>query len=266
MARLPVVADRFYPGDPSLLRETVADSIPLVREKIAAKAVIVPHAGYVYSGSVAGETFSRVNIPETVIILGPNHHGQGEAVALGTEDWAMPFGGVPFAVDLAATMVHDSEVIIADNQAHQLEHSLEVQVPFLQFLQKDLSIVPIVVSHISYDRCRQTALDIVRAIKAYGRPVLMVASTDMTHYESRQSASLKDHLALRHIVQLDPRGLYNTVVTNQISMCGIMPTVITLLAAIQLGAESVDLVRYTDSGEVSGDTSQVVGYAGLVIS
>ena len=265
MARLPVVADRFYPGDPTVLRQTLADFIPSVRDRVAAKAVIVPHAGYVYSGAVAGETFSRVQVPETVIIFGPNHHGRGEPVAMGTDDWSMPFGEVHFAVDLGGAILKDSEVIVADNQAHQFEHSLEVQVPFLQFLQKKLSIVPIVVSHISYEQCRQAALEIVRAIKAYNRPVLMVASTDMTHYETRESASLKDHLALQHIVNLDPQGLYNTVVTNRISMCGVIPTVITLLAAIGLGAKNADLVRYTDSGEASGDTSQVVGYAGLVI-
>ncbi len=266
MTRLPVVADRFYPGDPTILRQTLADLVPPEQDAIKAKAVIVPHAGYVYSGGVAGETFSRVKIPETVIVLGPNHHGRGEPVALGTEDWAMPMGEVHFAVDLAADILEKSEIIVSDNQAHQFEHSLEVQVPFLQFLQEKLSIVPIVVSHISYNQCRQAALEIVRAVKAYDRPVLLVASTDMTHYESRQSASVKDHLALKHILSLDPQGLYNTVVTNRISMCGIMPTVITLLATMELGAEKADLVRYTDSGEASGDTNQVVGYAGLVIS
>ena len=266
MTRLPVVADRFYPGDPTILRQTLAELIPSVQDKIKAKAVIVPHAGYVYSGGVAGETFARAEIPETVIILGPNHHGHGEPVALGTDDWSMPMGEVPFAVDLAAAILKKSEVIVADNLAHKYEHSLEVQVPFLQYFQDKLSIVPIVVSHISYNQCREAALDIVQAIKAYNGPVLMVASTDMTHYESRQSASLKDHLALKHILNLDPEGLYNTVVTNRISMCGIIPTTIILLAAMELGAVKAELVRYTDSGEASGDTNQVVGYAGLVLS
>jgi AmmeMemoRadiSam system protein B len=185
---------------------------------------------------------------------------------MGTEDWAMPFGEVSFAVDLGGAILKDSEVIVADNQAHQFEHSLEVQVPFLQFFQENLSIVPLVISHISYNSCQQAAHEIARAVQAYRRPVLMVASTDMTHYESRKSASVKDHLALQHIVNLDPEGLYTTVVNNRISMCGIMPTVIILLAAMELGAEQAELVRYTDSGEVSGDTSQVVGYAGFVIS
>ena len=265
MNRLPVVADRFYPGDPTDLRQTLAGLIPAGQTPQPAHAVIAPHAGYVYSGAVAGETFARVQIPETVILLGPNHHGRGGLVALGTEDWAMPMGTVPFAVDLAAAIVRNSEIIAADNAAHQYEHSLEVQVPFLQFFQDQLSIVPIVVSHISYKQCQQAARDIANAVKVFNRPVLLVASTDMTHYESREDASAKDHLALRYIQTLDPQGLYNTVVTNRISMCGIMPTTITLLAAIELGAEHAELVRYTDSGATSGDTDQVVGYAGLVI-
>ena len=266
MARLPVVAERFYPGDPAILRQTVADLTVPRRELIKARAVIVPHAGYLYSGAVAGETFSRVQVPETVIILGPNHHGRGEPVALGTATWTMPMGRVKVAADLAAVLLQDSEIIVADNQAHQFEHSLEVQVPFLQLLQDTLSIVPIVVSHLSYSQCRQAALEIARAVKTYDRPVLMVASTDMTHYESRENASQKDGLALEHILNLDPQGLYDTVVSQRISMCGIIATVITLLVSIDLGAEGAELVRYTDSGEASGDIHQVVGYAGLIIS
>ena len=266
MARLPVVAERFYPGDPAILRQTVADLTVRCRELIKARAVIVPHAGYLYSGAVAGETFSRVQVPETVIILGPNHHGCGEPVALGTANWTMPMGRVQVAADLAAVLLQDSEIIVADNQAHQFEHSLEVQVPFLQLLQDTLSIVPIVVSHLSYSQCRQAALEIAQAVKTYDRPVLMVASTDMTHYESRENASQKDRLALEHILNLDPQGLYDTVVSQRISMCGIIATVITLLASMDLGAERAELVRYTDSGEASGDIHQVVGYAGLVIS
>ena len=266
MTRLPVAADKFYPGDPTVLRQTIAELIPAsVAEPVKAQGVIVPHAGYVYSGAVAGETFARIEIPETVILLGPNHHGQGEAVALGTENWAMPMGEVPFAVDLAAFILKESEVIRADNRAHRFEHSLEVQLPFLQYFQERLSIAPLVVSHISYQDCLQVAADIVRAVKAYDGPVLLVASTDMTHYESRKNAAFKDHLALEHILNRDPEGLYATVVANRISMCGFVPTTITLLAALELGAEKAELVRYTDSGEASGDTSQVVGYAGLVL-
>ena len=268
MPRKPVVADRFYPGEPSVLKQSLGQLIPSVPadEKQQAKAVIVPHAGYVYSGAVAGETFARVKIPETALILGPNHHGSGQPLALGISDWEMPAGMVPIERPLAVSILRNSDVIIDDDIAHAQEHSLEVQVPFLQYFQEDLKIVPIVVSHVSYDICRQAARDLATAIRDFAEPVLMVASTDMTHYESRQSASAKDHIALERIQALDPQGLYDTVINNRISMCGIMPTTITLLTAMELGATQAELVRYTDSGEASGDTNQVVGYAGLVIS
>ena len=267
MIRQPVVSDRFYPGDPDVLRQTLARLVPDIPagEKAAARGVISPHAGYVYSGSVAGETFARVKIPETVIILGPNHTGMGQPLALSVSDWNMPLGLVPIERQLAISILKHSEVIVDDDTAHLQEHSLEVQVPFLQYLQPNLAIVPIVVSHISYEDCQQAARDLVHAIEGFGRPVLLVASTDMTHYEPRASASARDQMALDRILALDPRGLYETVLGNRISMCGVMPTTITLLAALELGASQAELVRYTDSGAVNGDTSQVVGYAGLVI-
>ena len=265
MARLPVVADKFYPGDPTELRQQIAGFVSTDEPGKPAAAVMVPHAGYVYSGKVAGETFAQVEIPETVILIGPNHQGYGAPVSLGTEDWAMPMGSVPFAVDVAAALLQNSSVIVSDNSAHQYEHSLEVEIPFLQFFQPRLSIVPLVVSHISYKKCQQVARDLALAISFYDGPVLLVASSDMTHYESREDAEPKDHLALEYLLKLDPEGLYNTVVTNRISMCGVIPATITLLVAREIGSTGAELIRYTDSGEVSGDTSQVVGYAGVVI-
>lgn len=266
--RLPVVADRFYPGNPAQLRSTLHELIPDVpeEEKLEALAVISPHAGYVYSGGVAGETMARVRIPGTVVILGPNHHGRGAALALGMRDWQMPLGKVAVDQGLARNIINRSLVITADETAHNFEHSLEVQVPFLQYFQDSLQIVPIVVSHVSYEVCREAARDLAGAIKEHEGPVLLVASTDMTHYESRQEAGRKDRLALERITALDPRGLYDTVVDHRISMCGFVPTTIVLLAAVELGASRAKLVRYTDSGEASGDISQVVGYAGMIIS
>lgn len=265
MTRQAVVADQFYPGNPAVLRQTLNTLIPAVQEKEVAFAVVSPHAGYVYSGAVAGETFARVQIPETVVILGPNHHGRGEALALGVSDWSMPLGKVPIERTLADAVLRRSRVIVGDDTAHLYEHSLEVQVPFLQYLQENLKIVPIVVSHVSYSVCQEAAMDLAAAIREFTAPVLIVASTDMTHYESRRSASSKDRLALERVLAMDPEGLYETVVGNRISMCGIMPTTIALLAAMELGAREAELVRYTDSGAVSGDTNQVVGYAGLII-
>jgi len=269
MLRSPVVAGQFYPGDQSALSKTLASLVPDVpaAEKKEALAVISPHAGYIYSGGVAGETFAQVRVPEDVVILGPNHTGNGLPVSLMDKGaWQMPMGEVPISEELAASLVSGSAIIQPDDVAHRFEHSLEVQVPFLQFVQQNLAIAPIVFSHISYESCVAAGNDLARAIEEFNRPVLIVASTDMTHYESRESASRKDSLALERIRELDPQGLYDTVVGNRISMCGIMPTTVALVAALKLGATKAELVRYTDSGEASGDTSQVVGYAGLVIA
>lgn len=268
MERQPAVADRFYPGNPTQLSRTVASLIPDLptEKKLQAKAVIVPHAGYIYSGATAGKTFSRVHVPDTAVVLGPNHHGMGEMLALGMQDWQMPMGKVPLNRELADLVIAQSATIKADDTAHIHEHSLEVQVPFLQSLQGALSIVPICVSHVSYDLCTVAAEDLASAILKFAKPVILVASTDMTHYKSRTVAGRQDSLAIDHILQMDARGLYDTVHREGITMCGVVPTTITLLTAQKLGAKKVELVQYTDSGEASGDTDQVVGYAGLVVS
>jgi AmmeMemoRadiSam system protein B len=257
---MPVVADRFYPGDPARLRAAMDLLVPEVAgAKKPALAVVLPHAGYVYSGATA------VAVPETVVILGPNHHGRGAALALGTEEWRMPMGTVPVDRQLAAAILERSTAIVADEEAHASEHSLEVQIPFLQQVQPHLQIVPIVVGHLPYGVCQAAARDLAGAIASHPKPVLLVASTDMSHYESRRQASRKDRLAIERILALDPRGLYDTVIGQRISMCGIMPTTIVLLAALELGATRAELVEYTDSGAASGDTDQVVGYAGLIV-
>jgi len=268
MLRSPAVAGQFYPGSEASLVQTLKNLVPGIQpeERKQALAVVSPHAGYIYSGGVAGETFGQVQVPENVIILGPNHTGQGAPVALMDQGaWDMPMGQVPVNKELAVQIAKKSPLVEIDDVAHRFEHSLEVQVPFLQYMQKDLTIAPIVVSHVSYETCAAVGHGLAAAIKDFGKPVLIVASTDMTHYESRQSASAKDGLALDRIRALDPEGLYNTVVGKRISMCGIMPTAVTLIAALALGAKKAELIRYTDSGETSGDTAHVVGYAGFVI-
>jgi len=267
MARLPAVADRFYPGNPASLAKEVKDLIGTARnEKQKALAVISPHAGYIYSGGVAAETFREVVVPETVIIFGPNHHGRGAEVALSTTTWQMPMGDVPIDLDLAAMILRRSDIIQEDESAHQFEHSLEVQVPFLQAMQKNLCIVPLVISHISYQNCEKVAQCISDCIKESGKEVLIVASSDMTHYEPRRIAVKKDSLALDKLLGLDAAGLYRIIVEERITMCGFIPATIAILASLQCGAKQARLVRYTDSGEVSGDTEQVVGYAGVIIS
>lgn len=266
--RQPAVAGSFYPGSAKTLALTVEELLPDPAgiEKLHGLAVVSPHAGYVYSGALAALTLSSVIIPETVIILGPNHRGQGAPVALGRTPWRMPGGDVLIDQELAELILRSSPEITVDELAHRDEHSLEVQVPFLQKLQERLSIVPLVISHLSYPFCEVVANALARAIEQSGRKILIVASSDMSHYEARQVAEKKDKRALQCIERLDPEGLYQTVHKERITMCGVIPVVIALLAAKSCGASTARLVGYTDSGYVSGDSDQVVGYAGIVIS
>ncbi len=266
--RQPAVADRFYPGSPKALKRAIDELLPsgYGSDKEKAIAVISPHAGYIYSGELAAKTLGHVEIPKTVIIIGVNHRGAGLPIALSTRSWNMPFGPVPVDTEFASLLLANSSHIKQDEIAHSSEHSLEVQVPFLQYFQKQLSIVPLVVSQISLQTCREIAGSLAQTVKLSSKDILFVASTDMSHYESREATVENDGLALICIENLEPETLYHTVIDNNISMCGVLPVTIALFAAKILGATSTKLIGYTDSGYVSGDTSQVVGYAGLSIS
>lgn len=268
MIRQPAVADRFYPGTSEALTRTVKELLPspLPANRKKAIAAISPHAGYIYSGAVAAETLSSIQIPPTVVILGLNHHGQGAPVALSRAIWEMPMGKVNVNSEMADLLLGEGSPIVHDETAHRFEHSLEVQLPFLQALQAHLTIAPVVLSHVTYTMCEKIGSTLAKAIQAASGDILIIASSDMTHYESRKSASTKDALALSQIEQMNPKGLYDTVHSNRISMCGIIPVTVALIAAKALGATTAEVIRYTDSGEVSGDTDQVVGYAGVVIS
>ncbi len=267
MRRLPAVANRFYPGNNKALTHAVEELLPpLPRDSKDAIGVVSPHAGYTYSGSVCGETLSTIRIPETVIILGPNHHGHGAPIALSTTIWEMPMGKVPVNNDFNDVLLDATPLIEVDESAHRAEHSLEVQLPFLQALQDNLSIVPLVISRLSYSMCQDVATALAETINSTETPALILASSDMSHYVSREVATKHDQLALEKLTSLDPEGLYNTVFDNRISMCGIIPATIMLQAAKLLGATRAEVTRYTDSGEVSGDTNQVVGYAGAVVT
>lgn len=269
MMRQPAVAHQFYPGDRDSLIHSLQGLVPHLQPDQQKKgiAVISPHAGYIYSGAIAGETLAATQIPETVIIMGPNHHGRGSSVALMAEgQWQMPMGIVSIDDATSNAILTHCPLVKADSQAHRFEHSLEVQVPFLQYLQPDIKIVPLTLSYISLEECLQLGTCLTKVIKESDRDILLLASSDMTHYESRQAATQKDRMAIDRIIALDPVGLYETVISNKISMCGIIPATISLAAAVDLGAEQATLIRYTDSGDASGDTTQVVGYAGIIIA
>jgi len=269
MLRQPAVANQFYPGVARQLTaviHTLAQPVPEA-EKITALAVVSPHAGYIYSGRTAAETYARVRVPENIVILGPNHHGLGGPLSIiSAGAWAMPLGTVPINPELSELIKSHVPLAREDAAAQRQEHSLEVQLPFLQMARPEITLSPLMVAQLDFASCRAIGQGLARAIKAFGQPVLMVASTDMTHYQPRAVASRQDHLALARVTALDPEGLYRTVVEQRISMCGFIPTTITLIAALELGATKAELVSYSDSGETSGDTDRVVGYAGLVIA
>lgn len=263
--RKPVVAGRFYPGDAKELQQTIQSLLPDTA-KARAAAVVSPHAGYIYSGELACKTLGSVEIPDTVILLGPNHTGLGAPISLSRQSWQIPTGTLANN-DEFCTMLAEKSILVSENElAHSREHSLEVQLPILYQLNKNVSIIPITVSGIPLDACRQFAEELAAVIAAYKKPCLMVASSDMSHFNSREKAQLLDKLALDKLVSFDAAGLYHTVRDNHISMCGVIPVTISLLTADLLGATTVQLTGYTDSGAKSGDTSSVVGYAGAIIS
>ena len=265
--RPPAVAGRFYPGDDKSLRLSIRELCsPATISKKKVLAAVSPHAGYIYSGGVAGETIGQIVVPETVVLLGPNHTGKGRAVGLSTATWEMPMGAVPVDRNFAQDLLNETDYIDEDELAHRYEHSLEVQIPFLQMQQPNLSIVPISISHISYQVLDEIAMALAAVIQASDKDVLILASSDMTHYEPRTTAEKKDHYVLKKLADMDPDMLYRAVTGHHISMCGIMPVTVALITALELGATKTELVRYTDSGEITGDTEQVVGYAGLLIS
>ena len=268
--RKPAVADRFYPGNKESMTQTLHDLFkekPASNQATAAKAVISPHAGYIFSGQLAARTLASVKIPETVVILGPNHHGIGKKVAVSAENWQMPCGIAPINQAFVASLLERGEGLISvDEAAHQAEHSLEVQVPLLQHLQPKVTIVPIVISRLSYDECQHLASLLAETILPFDTDVLILASSDMNHFESQQENKKKDQKALDQIDKMNPLGLYDTVFKNRISMCGVIPAVVSMIASQSLGATTSRLVGYTDSSVVSGDSDSVVGYAGVVFS
>lgn len=266
MIRPPAVAGQFYPGTEQGLRDELQRLLPPVAEKRRAIGVISPHAGYVYSGSAAGLLLAQVAIPRTVVIIGPNHRGTGAIAALSPENgWQTPLGVVPIEKHLGRLIRQHQLAIQEDSAAHRLEHSLEVQVPFLQYLRPDVSIVPLCLAFGDYAGCELVGTALASAITEFGEEVLIIASSDMTHYESAESARQKDSLALERALALDPQGLVEVCRSKRITMCGVISSAVMLVAARQMGATQAQLLAYTNSGQVTGDDQQVVAYASVLV-
>jgi MEMO1 family protein len=263
MDREPAVAGRFYPADAARLARDVSEMLGAPARAGPALGVLAPHAGYVYSGRVAGATYARVEVPARAVVLCPNHTGFGAMVSLWPDGaWNMPFGPVPIDAELTAAL-RSCSMVKEDRAAHRHEHALEVQLPFLFARRRDVAIAALCLGPLSVDEAIELGEAVADAVRA--RPALLVASSDMSHYVSAEEAREKDHRALDRFLALDARGLHDTVRREDISMCGVVPATVVLAAARELGARSAELVSYANSGDVSGDRENVVGYAGAIV-
>ncbi|MBA7628905.1 hypothetical protein ES703_36402 [subsurface metagenome] len=266
MIRQPVVAGQFYPAQATKLTEMIQGMVDETAEKEDVIGLVSPHAGYIYSGAVAGAVISRVKFKDTFIILGPNHTGMGKLLSIMTEGtWETPLGPVEIDSELARHILASSRHLEEDSKAHEYEHSIEVQIPFLQYFKKDIRLVPITLSYSSGATYKEIGKEIAQAIKDLNREVIIIASSDMTHYEPQESAQRKDSKAIEAMLELNEDELLKRVDELNISMCGYAPAVALISAARELGATRAELVRYQTSGDVTGDYSAVVGYAGIIL-
>lgn len=266
MIRNPAVAGQFYPGTKAGLRREIEKYIVKGAEKIKAIGVVSPHAGYIYSGGVAGATLSSVELAGTCIVMGPNHKGKGRPFSIMTEGvWKLPSGDCEIDEKLAKDILSNSDYLEEDEAAQRDEHSVEVQVPFLQALKENVKIVPLVLADAELEIYRNIGKTIAESIKKSGNPATIIASSDLTHYEPHEVAKQKDEKAIEAIVSLDEEALIRAIEKYGISMCGYAPVCVMLAASKELGAKKARLVKYQTSGDTTGDYNAVVGYGGIII-
>ncbi|WP_424357418.1 MEMO1 family protein [Methanocella sp. MCL-LM] len=260
--RRPAVAGQFYPGSEKEVRSLIARLAPAEqREKIKACGIVVPHAGYIYSGGVAADVYASIRGAPTFVLLGPSHYGVGSPVAVSTQPWETPLGPVDIDEDFVKLL---DGIIDRDEVAHQSEHSIEVQVPFLQYFFKDFKIVPICLGMQDYDSVKEVATELISALGKYDRQVVIVASSDFTHYEHVSVAKQKDTTLIKDIEKLDVPAFYDDLYRLNATACGYGPIATAMMVCGARGASKARLVKYATSGDVTGD-SQVVGYAGMTI-
>jgi MEMO1 family protein len=264
--RHPAVAGRFYPAEPTSLIQDLESYLSPPDIAKPAIGCIVPHAGYVYSGPVAGAVYANVDVPQRCVVLCPNHTGRGRPLAMmSTGAWQTPLGSVEIDSELANKLKGEFPPISEDSEAHRSEHAIEVQLPFLQKKRSHLKFVPIALGTSNFEMLERLGEALGEVLKDEPEPVLLVASSDMNHYESDAVTRVKDQKAIERILRLDCWGLYEVVTQQDVSMCGFGPAIAMLTAAKRLGASSAELIKYATSGDVSGDRDMVVGYAGVVV-
>jgi AmmeMemoRadiSam system protein B len=264
--RPPAVAGRFYPDDPDELEALVGELLgtgPAARHL----AVMVPHAGYVYSGGVAGAVFGGTVVPSRVVVMAPNHTGRGRPGALWARGaFALPGGELAVDEELGRRLVEGAGGLVEpDHQAHRLEHALEVELPFLRRRRPDLRLTPLVLGGLDAGECVALGEALAEVVAALDQEVLVVASSDMSHYLPDEVTREIDQEALEPLLAIDPERLYRVVRDRDISMCGVLPATAMLAYARACGASSAQLVAYATSGDAFGDRDRVVGYAGVTV-
>jgi MEMO1 family protein len=266
MLREPAVAGQFYPDSASQLRAMIESFIDKNIEKEEVIGLIVPHAGYIYSGAVAGATYSHIQFKNTFIIIGPNHTGRGKPFSVMTDgNWVTPLGEVTIDSELAKKLVSGSRYLQEDTLAHQFEHAVEVQLPFLQYFKPDIKIVPIILSLGDLNVYKAIGHDIAQALRELKKDAVILVSSDMNHYESQGVSQKKDRKAIDAMLNLNEDELIKRVAADDITMCGYASAAVMLTAAKELGAGKAELIKYQTSGDVSGDYEAVVGYAGIIV-
>jgi AmmeMemoRadiSam system protein B len=267
--RPPAVAGTFYEGTPDALRAQVAacfDANPKPAKRERFIGAVVPHAGLMYSGHVAAAFYALAELPRRFIILCPNHTGAGHHAAINRSGaWRTPLGEVPVDEPLADALMARTKLLADDWRAHAREHSLEVQLPFLQQLVKNLTFVPICLGAHRFDYCEEIGNAIADVVRDANEPIGILASSDLNHYEDQQTTLRKDQLAIDQVLALDPRELWNVVEQFSVSMCGFIPTTTMLIAATSLGAKTARLIKHATSGDINHDYGHVVGYAAIAI-
>ncbi|MBI2472543.1 MAG: AmmeMemoRadiSam system protein B [Planctomycetes bacterium] len=267
MIRHPAVAGSFYSGDAAQLKSDIEGFVVKDCKKQAVLGIVSPHAGYMYSGRVAGNLYSRIKIPNTVVILAPNHTGYGVPYSIWPGgSWQTPLGEVGVDEKVVDELVRVCDLVEKDREAHLYEHAAEVQIPFIQYFNPHIKIVVMVISSRNVVDLKNIGKSLSQVLHKLSPDALVVASSDMTHHESQASANRKDKIAIDEILDLNEDNLYSKVHEMRITMCGIYPAVVMLVCSKERGAKKAELVRYETSGDTTGDYDQVVGYAGIMIS
>ncbi len=263
--RQPTVAGQFYPsGEKGLKKELRRCFSNVEVSDCNAIGAVVPHAGYVYSGAVAAHSYAHLIKADTYVIFGPNHTGYGSAVSVSQDVWSTPLGEVETDVELGRCLA--GTIIDMDEIAHRYEHSIEVQIPFLQHRFKNpFKILPICMGLQDEETAVEVGTEVARATKELGKNVSFIASSDFTHYQSQEVAQRIDEYLIEAVVDMDVPELYRRRAEMNASVCGYGPIAAMLTATQAMGARGAELLKYATSGDVSGDTNAVVGYAAIVV-